>query len=577
MPQSHSIQWDESLPPFAGPGSELPDVGYAIEAMADGTNFGNPKELIEIVKSLLSDGSIAVLEGWDNREAPIRLRISAPTAIAGPALAEAEKALMLAVQAKSKAPLVYVPPALDSVACVFDVVAAELTRDVSDGWDEDEVRREYRHYLLTLTCLPFARTEDSVVIPTLGPPPLSPSTTVIDNGSSLTGWSASGSLSGPPPTATVGHGYTRAALTRTGAVSMGSTPYLKITATATFGTPGTAIAPWIEVDGLHRPVVAQSGNVYCVQPPPSFTTVRVTATPDGSYGGPGAGYVRVTEVARTNVLPGAGTTRQQSRSATVVGSAPTQAAIRLWDATPAALGTDILVHSSTNTVWQPALRPYFTGSGTADTAMISGNRNTLASSMTFRIPANRITEGTYALMARMNVTTGAYVSWTAKMVNSAGAATVGSSVVTSGSITVNATGGSYKVVNLAALPLPVLRAEADQMIELILSGNSNMTVDEVWLFGLHDGALTWLQDADSMTWIEIRSPELDATRPSVFGGTGAKGANSVCVDWKCLSFGTHRFEPGVMQVTTITSASLLGQSELEFYPRYHSHVEGSAA
>lgn len=164
MAQQHKIQWDAGLPPFAGPGSEFPPSGYAIEAMAEGTNLGNPESILEIVKSLLSDGSLAVLEGWDNRVAPIRLRVSAPTAIAGPALADAEKALMKAVLATPKAPLVWVPFAQDSATCVFDVVAAELTRDTSDGWDLEESQRGYRYYLLTLTCLPFVRAETPVVL-----------------------------------------------------------------------------------------------------------------------------------------------------------------------------------------------------------------------------------------------------------------------------------------------------------------------------------------------------------------------------------------------------------------------------
>ncbi|SFM98432.1 hypothetical protein SAMN05421671_4541 [Pimelobacter simplex] len=104
-----------------------------------------------------------------------------------------------------------------------------------------------------------------------------------------------------------------------------------------------------------------------------------------------------------------------------------------------------------------------------------------------------------------------------------------------------------------------------------------MTLDESWLFAVHDGALTWITDSDSLTWIEIRSPELGAARPSVYGGTGAKGANSVCIDWKCKSFGAHRFEPGLMQIFTVASTSLVSQSELEFYPRYHSHVGDEAA
>lgn len=594
MTQGYSIQWDPSLPPFAGPDAELPEVGYAIEAMADGTNFGNPEALIEVVKSLLTDGSLAVLEGWDNRQAPIRLRLSAPTAIAGPALAEAEKALMLAVQARSKAPLVYVPPAQDAATCVFDVVAAKLERDTDDGWDIDEVRREYRYYLLTLTCLPFARTEESVSVEALPPAPPVETSVVIDTCDSLTNWSVGND---PDQTLTTSSGYVQVVratgpsdsvrVHRTGAVTMTGTPYLAVDISVVPGTLPLNPALFTYVGStpssaskVATSIVDATTTRHFFGPiTGSFDAVRIIAyiQPANPYLTPGQG-ARVHQVMRTDTLPAGGTTREQARLAEVVGSAPTQAAIRLYDETPAALGSDILIHSSRNTAWQPPLRVWLASSAAvdADGTMVSGARNTLATPSTFRIPAFALTEGNYALLARMSVATAGTLTWQARMVSAAGAATVGSAQVVTGSISLAVTTG-YQVVTLGSVVLPVVAVEGDQMVELVLTGTADMTLDEAWLFGLDDGALTWLRDADSLTWIEVRSPELGANRPSVYGGTGVQGANSICIDWKCQSFGAHRFEPGLMQVFTLTSASLVSQSELEFYPRYHSHVDGSSA
>ena len=603
MTQDYSIRWGETLPPFAGPGAELPPEGYAIEAMADGTNFGNPQALIEVVKSLLTDGSLAVLEGWDNREAPIRLRISAPTAVAGPALADAEKALMAAVLATSKDPLTYVPPAQDSATCVFDVVAAKLERDTSEGWDLEEIRREYRFYLLTLTCLPFARTEESVVVPALTPPPVTPTVVTLDSCDSTTGWayaideSAGGffaqsfavvssavSITDTPVNSTYYTEYPGYTLTRTGALSMAGMPYLAVDVRVSHLT--TYGLPTVKVDGVVKSplgTASMSGGVTRIYVASGdFTTLAVSVP--RIVGGPsvsGQRWLQVANVVRTDTV-GDGTSstlRQQSRTATVLGSAPTQAAIRLYDATPAALGTEILVHSSRNTSWQPALRESrFSGTApTTDANRVSGARNTLDTPMVFRIAANLFTEGTYALMALMSVTTAGTLSWSARMVSASGATTIGSAVVTSGSITAPVTSG-YEVLNIASISLPVVKAEADQLVELTLIGTVNMTIDEGWLFGLDDGALTWIRDSGSaLQWIEIRSPELNSTRPSVYGGSGAVGSGAVCIDFMCKSFGAHRFDPGLMQVFTVTSTSLVGQSELEFYPRYHSHVEGSAA
>lgn len=589
MVQQHGLTWGALDFVTQTPAAD----GYLLEAIGGESNFGNPKAEIQIIRSLLTDGSLAVLEGWDNREVPIRLRLSAPDVDAGPALAAAESALMAEIQTVSKAPLIYTPPASSAAACVFDVVAATLERDNANEWDKEEKMREYRYFTLTLTCLPFARPEDTVVVPAVSAPPVTPAVTVVDACTSLTGWSAivgTTSLVGSDGVR-VSHATSLPSMRRSGSVSMTGTPYLVVQTRAlrvNSGGPPAFAETTVAVDGVVLTPVATTGSISMGDrrlyfSTPAFTTLTFTITEPwvGGSGTPTSQNIEVYQIERTDSLPTAGSARQQSRTATVAGSAPTQAAIRLYDATPAVLGTEILVHSSRNTGWQPALRPFRTSSATvtADSAMVSGARNTLTSSMVFRMSADRFTEGTYSLMARMSVSTSAALGWSARMVSSAGATTVGSSVVVSGSTTVPVTSG-YQVLNLAAIPLPVVKAEADQMVELTLTGTANMTLDEAWLFGLHDGVLTWIRDADSLTWIEIRSPELGAARPSIYGGTGAKGANSIDVSWKAAgstygSFGSHRFEPGLMQIFTVTSTSLVSQSEIEFYPRYHSHVEAA--
>lgn len=592
MTQALQMRWDESLPPFVGPGSDLPEVGYAIEAVADGTNTGNPEALFEIVKSLI-DGSHVELEGWDNREAPIRLRVSAPTRIAGPALAEAEKALMLAAQATQKAPLVYVPAAQDSATCVFDVVAAKLERDTRDDWDLEEELREYRFYLLTLTCRPFVHPEQSIIAPAIAPDPAPgtpPVVVDIDTCASFSGWTAAFEYMSSTSSGSAG-GYVhgtgtrssslaagRTKLTRTGSVTMGSTPLLVVDVSTT-----GALDFDVQVEFKNGPQVTLAspmafypspiaGTRYIYQPPPIITSMAFKALTSGG----GATSLRVHNIARTDKLDSGGsTTRQRPRTVKVEGSAPTEAAVRLFDATPAALGSEILVYTSANTTWSPPLRQFRVSSSlpVADAARISGSRIRLDAPVVFNIPANLLTEGTYALTAQMQVLAEETIGWSARMVSSTGAAIPGSSVTISGSVKGSLENGSnYGAVQLGVAQLPVLQVEGNQMVELTLTGSANMWVDEVWLFGLHDGVLTWLTDADSLSWIEIRSPGLDAPRPSVFGGTGAKGTNPVCVDWKCKSFGGHRFKPGPMQVFTVTSGSLVSQSEVEYFPRFHSHV-----
>lgn len=607
MTQQHGLTWGAL--DFVDPNPTAD--GYLLEAIGGETTFGNPKAEIQVVRSLLTDGSLAVLEGWDNREVPIRIRISAPDATAGPALAAAESALMAEIQATSKSPLIYTPVATDAAVSVFDVVAATLERDFARGpqdWDSEEAFREHRYFTLTLTCLPFARPEDTVVVPAIPVPPNPGGSAVfvdLDTCASTTNWAASfayGPRSSSDYTTSfaVVSGAVRATadvtnifavthypgitLTRTGALSMSGNPYLAVdvrTSHAAYGVPTITINGVAKAPLAADPIAGGLTRVYVATG--DFTTLAVSVPYLASASDSADRWLEVANVARTDTIgdKASSTLRQQSRTAEVAGSAPTQAAIRLYDATPAALGTEIMVHTSRNTAWRPPLRRWMTTSATvtADTTLVSGGRNTLTSPMVFRIPANLFTEGTYSLMARMSVSTSAALGWSVRMVSSAGATTVGSSVVVSGSVTVPVTTG-YQVLNLAAIPLPVVKAEADQMVELTLTGTANMTVDEAWLFGLHDGVLTWIRDADSLTWIEIRSPELGAARPSIYGGTGAKGANSIDVSWKAAgstygSFGSHRFEPGLMQIFTVTSTSLVSQSEIEFYPRYHSHVEAA--
>lgn len=787
---------------LAGPTPQA-GVDYRIEAIAGGTHLGNPKALREFVKSTFVDGSLSVSQGTDNREPVIHLRISAPEAVAGPALAQAEKALTIATRKKPRPdPLTYVPPATGAAVTVADVEAADLTRDHDGGgseWDLEEVLREYRYYTLSLSCWPWVRPESTVVVPAIAPNPPTPTTVDIDLCNSTTGWSKaaagfgptvrtnripnpsfetnvngwtpgsatslverwtasglgnavgsyclvgrqnagvfptrsyanspampatagkkyaiqarfyepngfgfltrfysgpngtgsmlqeidtpsgspsglqfntvsavhtaptgtasmqlfpygigesggawqldavmveetdtvnpyfdgdttdtstwiyawSGTAQGSTSTATSstaatslsasgGHvdlagvagplyyGTRSLTLTRTGAVTMGTTPYLRVSAaiTTTGGTAtpvfkiGTGTAVPVTPEVVAPSAIAGYTDYYFTTG--NFDRLVVEATAAGGSNTPTVN-ISVAHVARTDTIAGAGTLRQVARTATVTGAAPTQAAIRLYDATEAPLGTDILVYTSTNTSWIPALRPFRFSSSTVggDPARVSGFSNTLATAMVFRIPARRLTEGTYSLLANLNVVGAATLTWSTRIVSSTGAATIGSSQTQSGStLLINPLGTGYKVYNLASLLLPPVLVEGEQMVEITLGGGGGIVIDEAWLFCRDDGVLTWIPDADSMSWIEIRSPEIGSDSPTIYGGTGAFGENPACVDWKTSmtpaygACGQHVTEPGQMQVFTVCTNSQAAQSELEFYPRYHSHVVDEAA
>ncbi|KAB2807980.1 hypothetical protein F9L07_25255 [Pimelobacter simplex] len=379
--------------------------------------------------------------------------------------------------------------------------------------------------------------------------------------------------------ASPGYSGTRTlSLTRSAAVNMSTSPYLRVSAALTV-VGGTASGPTFKIGtGTPAPIEpvgfspsAIAGYVDYFFATGNFDTLVVEATAAGGANQPMVS-VSVAHVARTNMVISTGTTREQSRTAKILGTAPTQAAIRVYDATPAALGADILVYTTKNAQIAPPMRPFLTtGGATVDAAMISGARNTLASPATFRIPAAKVEKGMYGLVGRLNVTTAGTLSWTARVVDSGGGATIGSGIVDAGSFEVPVTSG-YRAINLAAMLLPTVEIEGNQLIEFVITGTANMTWDEFWLFNLTEGSLTWIRDADSMTWVEIRPPELGRL-PSIYGGTGAFGTNPVCVDYKTIGadFGAadqHYADPGPLQIFTVTSTSLKAQTDLWFYPRY---------
>lgn len=388
--------------------------------------------------------------------------------------------------------------------------------------------------------------------------------------------------------ASTGYQGTRTiSLTRAAVVNMSTSPYLRVSAavTATGGTAtgptfkiGTGTAVPIEPVGFSPSAIA--GYVDYFFATGNFDLLVVEAAADGGTNWPTT-TVSVAHVARTNMVISTGTTRQQSRTAKVLGSAPTQAAIRVYDTTPGALGNDIIVYSTKNAQIAPPLRPFLTSGGaTVDTAMISGARNTLASPATFRIPATKLLDGMHGLVGRLNVTTAGTLGWSVRIVDSTGTATIGSGVTDSGSIEVPVTSG-YRAINLAAMLLPPVEVEGTQLVEITITGTANMSWDEFWLFNLTEGSLSWVRDADSMTWIEVRPPELGRL-PSIYGGTGAFGTNPVCIDYKTIGadFGAadqHYADPGLIQVFTVTSTSLKAQAELWFYPRYLDAVLDESA
>ena len=601
--QPHELTWGGLM--LAEPDADaLADLPYQFLVLGEGSTFGNPVSVIESIRSLLTDGSVAIRTGTDNRAVTLPLAIVADD---GEQLAVAEAALMLEVMADDPAALRWVPPAVESAPCNFDVLVADMDRGFPDLWELHESKRLTRYFTLTLTCLPWVRPDEPVVVEAL---PLEPETepvvTDVDTCGSITNWTREtngGSPSGP--TAVTVSGET--AIEVSASIDSAS-DYLRLVRTASIAAP---VGEFIAVDAQLVAPANIKGNwsAYFSGSWRSPITVVAGAGEAGStrlyFGGTGtigsiklafnytrdpAGptYIslRVFNVAVTDqiVLPSA-TKRERLRTLEVLGSAPTTAALRLFTDTDD-LGTQGLIFTGTSgEVFPPPLRTWLDSSAavTADTDMVSGARNTLDDPMVFLIPANLLASGTYALVAKIRrdaSPTIRTIDWSAKVTDDTGADVLASDVVTSGSIDVTLADTSWHLRQLASLALPPVKLDDGDgyAVEITLdvaSAGIEVLVDEAWLFDTDRGAFTmWNLPADAgLSWIEVRSPELDAPLPAVYGGTGGSDLlEAQDISRYVDAFGVHRFPPGTLLVFTACSGSIQSQASAEYYTRHHSHV-----
>ena len=158
-----------------------------IEALADGTNWGNPQSVRRVLRSALLDGSRSVKERDDNRTIPLKLRL---TAADGPALAAGESPLAMLDGLSCE--LVWTPPAQagdpESPAAVFVAVSADLAHDMDDFAEN----RYQRFYTLTLDCLPHVYSDEYVTIPAVAQGSSTPTLSTYALSSALVSTSSNG-------------------------------------------------------------------------------------------------------------------------------------------------------------------------------------------------------------------------------------------------------------------------------------------------------------------------------------------------------------------------------------------------
>lgn len=595
-----------------------PDVAWRCETLAAGSSFGAPVPLVEVVQSWLADGSLATVTRWGNRRVSFRVRLSAPD---GLALAQAEAAFMAEVTAERPSPLVWTPPAFDGWPAVYDVVAVvEFGQDFGDGWDFDEKYRLHRFYTVTLECLPWVHPLDKTVIPAI-PAPVDPATPAsfapINTADSTQNWTGrhnpvSGAWSSLVLSATGGYvrysgtlnwneagNYPRQGLRYDFGtlVTDPTRPYLYIEFDITPTTP--TLAWWLRWNFnsnsdpgtlAEAPVGVETlanGNIRAywevpTQGIPVINSVLLDYEPvrPGTASATWSHRIDVYEIGLVDKVAIVGTNGfQVARTAQIGGTAPTQAAIRFDAGADPLVGTTAMVYTGGSPV--VPLRPLLTSSATVtvDATKISGAYNDLSVATKYVVPISRLSRAGYTILARLNGTGDFTVSWTAKIVSTAGALIPGSEVVESGDMLCSnpvSNGDPWMIHVLGKAPMPVVATEGDveHAVEVSLSmatGGASVQLDAAWLCDTDTGAVTVIYEpsANQLSAIELRSPQVDSPVPEAVGTWITYGIQNI--DRLVTDEGTHEIRPGTLHVYTATDLAQYAECSLELYERFHTY------
>ena len=552
-----------------------------------GLQRGKHTRITAVADSLIQDGSIERVVRDDNRDVQLVLCLDGTDS---DALAQYEATLFREVN-RGRNEFRWTPPDGFGATAVFDVLWADLAfADEGNVWDLDEIRGR-RNYVLTLRCLPFARSVDPFTVSgvTSG---ATPTTVVINDATAVTGWTEqppSGSVrpaqqSGTDVFVDVVTGYypTHPVLIYTPAspVDMTSTQYLHVywRTTSVFYTnenmPVTADGtPLTQVErtyiggygdgpfGYHR-------TTY-ICPDASVSEFRITAPPMSGYaGGSSSGTFRIDKLERTNQAPSTGTLRQKSIRVEVPGSARAAASLEVSHPT-SGLG-DVLVYTGA-AGYNPALSPFRVSTTTADSEMVSGERGVGG---TYDIPAFLLRPGNYQLVTR--ATTEA--TYTATAVLRVGGVDVGTPTPGPTSALVTPyVGATYMLHTLGSFMLPPREVptatSATVRVVITATGGGTKETDEAWLFYMPDDGSAHLSAIAAGTskrmWLD--APTIDRPHPACYVGNAADRSDAYGVDGAVSNWDEHLFPAGSNEVFVVTTTALDAQVELEGWARWLTH------
>jgi len=586
------------------------DYGF-IEALGDDGTWGAPQPIEVTLQSLLQDGSIVVTQGYDNREASLRVRLRASDSAA---LASLEAMLFAEIGKRNS--LTWTPPDGWGPPTVFEVITSHMEHTFDDL---SEALRSERVYGITFTCEPFARSAEpfTVVGATTSDPstPTPPPPTTVSTGSSTTNWTSS---AGPTTVAStlssnplLRMAYNKNAVQSqhvyeyTAIMSVGSQRYLVLDwAISGVAAYMVSTSPAVEIFGasaggsvdVSLVRVAQmlspdnSGYTRTLWQIPDnvvtisrirFTATMATLALNATKDTWGRGFsIRLVQLASQALS--SGTSRQKVMSVSVPGSAPMVGSLQVsHPSTP--LG-DLLVYSwaDDGSGYAPPLRPRCSSkaAGSADPSLYSGEQNPLSSPIVYRVPMNQLPRGLYVFYARLKRVTAGTVT-----VKVDGTARTASDVSLLTSPTVSrsvALTTDWQIVPLGRMQLPTADVTGgyEEISVSTATNDGAVFVDEVYACNVTIGRTT-IVSAASMgaggplnVW--VNSPTTDIPRPSVTAGVQPDGSDAYNIEAQTTCEDPHRWQPPSVNVFT-ACAALDATTTLTGYARWHTHAADDSA
>lgn len=583
----------DPLPLVEDEATALAERGYALSVLADDTDWGNPQPIVERITSWLRDGWLAAIEGWEDRDLTVRVKITATTARG---LDLGEQALMSRLGRPAE--LVWQGPDLAGDPVVFEVTTSHLEQAL----DDMALLRQERSYLIRFTALPWVRSTKLTTISIPAPSTPAPTVTTIDDCTSLSGWSGwptntvaldSGSVVSsqlvPPDTRD-----SILQLERTGlSVSMSGSPFLRVA--YALHPNGTTFRPMeFRVNGIKKtPVVIQPDGTGVVAwydcTGMTLASVRMQVSVDNPRAYSISPDIAIADISRSTAPRDGGVTgRQSSRTVEIAGSVRTPASLAIQSAAGTLGLGQVLIHvrDLAASPMTPNLRAKRTTgpTATADSVTVSGLRSDLTQLHVFTLPASQIGTGRYVLYAMVRATPSAGVrtiTWSARW--KMGSAT--SSDLASGSATAllqgaDAAGFPWSLVRLGNVPLPLRGMGPAGSVLIRMQADTACEIDEAWACDLTNGRLVVINCGDGPAFAGGPAARLLIDAPTIATGglpglrAGTAADDSDLLDMSDLAWSDDvlDFEAGLNGLHIVTTGVTDPDAILSCYARGHSSI-----